>query len=88
MGRAERQKLHQRGKCFGRPVSVTPRGQVDEAHLRAMQEHAARQQVFQSNLELIKKHNSEDHSYKVQLAQSAGILTVAKHCKALQRVSG
>ena len=30
-----------------------------------LQEHAAREAIFASNIDLIKQHNFEDHSYKV-----------------------
>lgn len=37
------------------------------------EERTARQQVFQSNLEFVNQHNSEDHSYKVALNEYADL---------------
>lgn len=33
----------------------------------AIQEYQERQQIYQTNLNFIKQHNSEDHSYQVQV---------------------
>ncbi|KAL0041657.1 hypothetical protein WJX79_010979 [Trebouxia sp. C0005] len=37
------------------------------------EERASREQVFQTNLELIKKHNTEDHSYKLAVNEYADL---------------
>lgn len=64
----------QQGKNYTAEVWVTTelpaKGKAAEARpphifLCITQEHATRQEIFKSNLELIRQHNSEDHTYKV-----------------------